>query len=832
MSQLIQQPVKAVECNNSTGKYRPIFFDLEVFKVSKAELNSIFYNSEEEDDDPELALLKEGFSFCYLREDKLRTIDAYDLDGKHIAFDKFLDRFSIGIKSNNLFKSGKYLSRVFRPVKYGGFYKDLDIHVNNNHDITEVDGISLISLELAKSLGWKDAKKEMSAQFTLFYSAGLIKGHCVVSDKISSDVVVYGKENIKSEITLNNGLQYLAVEPVKLSSSLRLDIQSMLNLWGLFGVEQYLEWANEGINSFRDDLLSGKLSSWLDNFESITPEDYDNEKWTLRKAIYSKIDYTKYPGLLRSAWTMYKKGIMTYASGSERTPSSRPSFRIPVKNGKRGYLRIDLRKHDQCGNFTVSVKPASVSLDIYGNAWMSNIDIEKQLKILGGADFDDGVAIIPVEDGKAVIYRNPNQYGEYIIVDLAADKGVFTSNHNNRIVGTVPQKDVSTKKDKKGKDTRQNPLLKNLNRNRSVTYLSYSTANLIKSYSKVCLNSTNIGYTANAEMILSVIGITNKSLFKKLSKDYKWSLERVIDSTVKDGTSAESEINTIKEFLDDVTTSNIALPKSLIHRLPKKLRNFATLHKNHVLDQLLDAIETLITETDLEIVGSGAVSKGNRIAGIIDSLETPIHALGLANVGNPYNDVALRLLGHYKRSMAFKMETTKEDKKKDVIAEVQTKLLTELSVFTEDERVEIANSWAYQIYKSDRAIHDSILWIRDMGDLQGTATSTIQMLANVGEGLQIKRNGNIERFKEKRDVKLDNSQIRVWSKDVLSADKFNDTHEILVEGSTCLIGDLAVNIGDECEVADGIYRIKSIAQSRSKRDSAKLLMKSIAIYLV
>ena len=829
MSQLIQQPVKAVECNSISGSYRPIYFDLEAFKVSRAELNSIFYNSEE-DSDPELALLRSSFSFAYLREDKLRTIDVYNLDGKHITFNDFLDRFSISIKSNNLFKSGKYLSRVFRPVKHGGFYKDLDIHINNNHSITETDGISLISLELAKSLGWSDAKKEMSAQFTMFYSDGLVKGHCVVSDTIKSDVVIYSNENIKSEITFNNGLQYVAVEPVKLSSSLRLDIQSMLNLWGMFGVEQYLEWANEGINNFREDLLSGRLSNWLDNFESITPDDYANEKWTLLKAIYHQINYRQYPGLFKSAWTMYKKGLINYATNSGGTPT----FRIPVINGKRAYLRIDLRNHDEYGTYKLECKPASGSLviDLFGNAWISNVDIEKKLKILGGADFDDGVAVIPIEDGKAVIYRNPNQYGEYIIVDITADDGVFDSNHSNRIVGEVPQKKIVTKKDKKEKNTPENPLLKNFKRNKLVAYLSYTTANLIKSYSKISQNATNIGYAANAEMILSVIGITNKPLFKKLSKRYKWNLETIIDATVKDGSSAKSEINTIKEFLEEVTTSDIAIPKALIHRLPKKLRGVATIHKNHPLDQLLDAIETLITETDLEIIGSGAVSKGNRIEGVIDNLDTPIIELGLANTSNPMYDVALKLLSHYKRSMAFKMETTTEDKKKEVIAEVQIELLNKLKVFSADERIKISNSWAYYIYKSDRAVHDSILWISDKDDLQGTATSTIQMLSNIGKGLQIKRNGSIERFKEKRDIKLDSSQIRVWSQGILLADDFRNTHELLIENSKVLIGEMEVNLGDECNIEDGIYNIKSVAQSRSKRDAAKMLSKSLAVYLV
>ena len=138
----------------------------------------------------------------------------------------------------------------------------MDIHINNNpkYSGAVTDGISLISLELAKSLGWKDVKPNMSGQFTLFFEEGLVKGHCVVSDKIKSDVVIYGQENIKKDIKLCGGLQYVALEPVKLGKSLRLDIQSLLNLWNLFGAEQYLEWAYEGIEEYKDILISGRLT--------------------------------------------------------------------------------------------------------------------------------------------------------------------------------------------------------------------------------------------------------------------------------------------------------------------------------------------------------------------------------------------------------------------------------------------------------------------------------------------------------------------------------------------------------------------------------------------
>ena len=58
------------------------------------------------------------------------------------------------------------------------------------------------------------------------------------------------------------------------------------------------------------------------------------------------------------------------------------------------------------------------------------------MEVKGGADQDDNCAIIPVEDGKAVIYRSPNQYGEYGIHKIKAVG--FELVHDNKLVGEVP----------------------------------------------------------------------------------------------------------------------------------------------------------------------------------------------------------------------------------------------------------------------------------------------------------------------------------------------------------------------------------------------------------
>ena len=247
MSHLMKQAVNFVKSNITQGVYRSHFFDLAGFNLKEVKFSSMFFDKDK--DLVELALLRESFSFAYLREDKLRTIDVFDCMNNKIMFNQFLEKLGIKVSSGNLFKTGKYLSRVFRPVKYGSFYKELDVYVNEEKKYSGAvtDGISLISLSLAHSLGWKDAKVNMSGQFTLFYKDGLVKGHCVVSDKIKSDVVIYGIQNIKKDISLSDDLYYVTLEPVKLGKSLRLDIQSLLNLWHLFGTEQYLEWAYTGI---------------------------------------------------------------------------------------------------------------------------------------------------------------------------------------------------------------------------------------------------------------------------------------------------------------------------------------------------------------------------------------------------------------------------------------------------------------------------------------------------------------------------------------------------------------------------------------------------------
>ncbi len=137
------------------------------------------------------------------------------------------------------------------------------------------------------------------------------------------------------------------------------------------------------------------------------------------------------------------------------------------------------------GDFTVSVGKDEIEVDEYGNVWLSDQDIEKTLKIIGGADMDDSVGIISIEGKKAVLYRNPNQYGEYLIKTLRS----FNEVKENILVGSIPQKNVSSTVADIHTDKTDNKLYNSICSKKvsllslPIFFVDYNSKNLIRTYS-------------------------------------------------------------------------------------------------------------------------------------------------------------------------------------------------------------------------------------------------------------------------------------------------------------------------------------------------------------
>jgi hypothetical protein len=337
-------------------------------------------------------------------------------------------------------------------------------------------------------------------------------------------------------------------------------------------------------------------------------------------------------------------------------------------------------------------------------------------------------------------------------------------------------------------------------------------------------------------MIRSAIGITKPKLSSKLMKLFNWNLERVIDSTVKDGIDAKQDMESVRGLFDYVVNNKVKIPAALINRVPDKMQNEVIIEQKHPMDELLEAIKILIDRVDLEIIGRGSASKGNRIPGLIDRQNTPIIELGLSAVNNPLYDLAIGLMKDYNRSIAIMLEKTKDKEnvellRKEGIEKIQADLLKDLSDFSDDERYLIANVWAYEIYKGSSAIHDSILWIGNKENLRGTASDTIAMLANAGLAFHVKKNGSIKRYAELKETVTELKEIRVWNKEGLCADLFSDVHEIFAENKQVLLGDIILNLGDEYKIDEGRYKVKAIVQSISRKDKVRTLKNSLTIYI-
>jgi hypothetical protein len=819
-----------METNIGNSVYKPRFFEPFFTK-----LNGITIPFGDDQSAIELLIARKEYSFAYLRNGELRTLEAFNASGK-IPFETFLNHVHLTISSDNIFKLGKYLSRVFRPARYGAHLDGLDIHINQTTDANKVDGLSIISLSLAKRLGWENAQVNSSSQFTLVYDKGLVKGNCVVSDKIKHDVIIYGNENIKEEIKFDGC--YVALEPVGLSYHLRIDIQSMLNLWPLLGgAEIFLDWTYKAIEEFKDNLITGKVGSMLDDFNNKSIESIQAQKWTLRKAIYHKIPYNRFPGLMRLAWTMYKNSLISFAKDR--------SFHIPVPHGMRGYFRVDLRNHDNDGNFQSTVAKNTICLDNLGNIWINEADIENFLAVKGGADLDDNAGVIPIEDGKAIVFRNPNQYGEYGIHTIEYD-GVEVKGFN-KTFGKIPIKKIERIKEENSPTEQLNGLIiRFLNTHpENKQFIQYSVENLIRAFAKIANNAANIGLVANAEMSRSAIGITHKSLMKDLMEQYRWNLERVIDSTVKEGISASEDIEQTRNMYESIIEKNISLPKTLLPRVPQKYRELMKVEANHPLDQLVEAIKYLVKKVDLDLLGEGSISKGNRTKGFIDHLDIPFLQIG-SDTNSPMRDTAANLLKKYNRSMAILLDKTKdsldrEAERKSGIDEMQKDFAGIFADFSKEEKLELVKCWAFNIYKTEKAVHDSVLWIKGISD------STIEMLCNCGIGYhieQLKTNCNVVsiktgenrhpviRYKEEKTNELKGFSFRIWSSTIkeIAAEEYSDAFNVIIKDRKCLLDSEEFNIGDECKVEDGNYLITSLTQAFSKKNGYPL-RGSLRIYI-
>jgi hypothetical protein len=251
------------------------------------------------------------------------------------------------------------------------------------------------------------------------------------------------------------------------------------------------------------------------------------------------------------------------------------------------------------------VPAGHVELDpVCATAWVNDEDwLDYIVAVLGGCDGDDAVWVLPFSDGsdrsaednrpvrKVLLWRSPNQLGEYLLLKPTAGSHTIQWHSGDSIsAGPLAYPPM------------QSRLLPP--RIDSVTYQYGSLAEasdleqLCESYSIAAMSSTIHRAAANRGVLGGYCNVAMlcRAVYGRLPAQLPATLEEVIDGSVKSGL----DLTPVKEWSRMAVARMVkhgqsnperAMPAVLLDRLPAWLRPQARPAERHWLDTLANALE-------------------------------------------------------------------------------------------------------------------------------------------------------------------------------------------------------------------------------------------------
>jgi hypothetical protein len=281
----------------------------------------------------------------------------------------------------------------------------------------------------------------------------------------------------------------------------------------------------------------------------------------------------------------------------KRLGSRATKLRCPAPGG-RYYIFPAAVGNREVPEGHIELDPTCATAWVNDSDWLTTI-----VDVLGGCDGDDAVWVFPFTDlsdnngQKLLIWRSPNQLGEYILLRPTANCHVIAW----EVGGSVAGGQVSYPKMK----SRLLP-----NRIDSCIYqygqltetgdwhrtnVSYSVEAMASTITRAAANQGVLGGFCNVAMLC-------KAVYGRLPNQLPATLEAVIDGSVKTGL----DLTPVKQWnqmairrmvTHGLANPNRAIPQAMLERLPSWLRDQAAAAavnspKRHWLDVLTSALET------------------------------------------------------------------------------------------------------------------------------------------------------------------------------------------------------------------------------------------------
>ena len=609
------------------------------------------------------------------------------------------------VKGDQVIKTAKRLKRLFlRPTPYSRVFGDgaVDVAHTSVERMSWIDGCEVTIKRAFASEKMHLPLYIQRVSLTLLDKIGLLKGHAMIVEDTeqTADVLIWHsltESPYKKEVVwAKSNKTFIGLDPVKRSDYVRLDIQTLSTLYPT--LKSHLStMCTLGLADLMSKWQNGELAEGLID---INPLEDIKVDYALQSFLQRGGDYLNIPHFGRQVWNMFTKKRDKMSLG-----------RIPIMGAIRVYAIV----HPELSSGNVMVEGA--------NLWISRDDCEETLLRHGGADQDDSFVLIPLPGGRVLMYRNPNQLGEYSIMNLSTDSDWTPTHEWDLDISLLTQKAVLPQCDTVVEFVKvdKNSILLNS----FLKVKQYTNRAVLQAQLNLDKLSGAIGKASNATMISALVGI-----------DANIELEVIIDAEAKDGWSVqvEEEMKKIHIFYTKLIEECTQVPLAFEFRVPRKYRESINFVETD-FDTSLQAVTDKCKEADAVMAELVNDSYENIPESIVTS-QPKDGALNIArNIRNEW-----RIL--YGEAIEWEIEARKsclsrvDHEELDILMKGKREQIGHMiAMHLVKSRMPLAATHALWtlVYMAEENLSDAILWIGDSGDLKGTAHYSMRILQKAGK---------------------------------------------------------------------------------------------------
>ncbi len=627
----------------------------------------------------------------------------------------------------------KRLSRLMRPYFVSRSFPANEISVRYLNDLDHHgkkvwDGAGVISRTLLNRLaippGVGPAKRSalerqlqrgQRVEFTLLTHEGQDKGHAIVADHLPVDFVL--PRDTKREVKLINGMAFVGINFVEAHREMRLDIQSLINLYPFFREEQLAQWLDEEGALFVQTVQSGVVSEVMGRLEhDVTLADL--AQWPLREYFASGGHPLWFADVAKNVLNQHLARL---------NKSTLEKFHLPIPGGRFYVMPIGV---GQAAGVVFDVPRGHIRLDRrYGTAWVNDEDwVELEgastgiAGLLGGADNDDALWVHGFTDYdgelKVLCWRSPNQVGEYVILQPTIGSYNLDWETPDGVVQYPPG------------DSRLLPPRKDTVYHASQQLIDPATAGGLgegKAYSIDGMAATIQRAKANAGALGMYCNMlmVGKAVDGGLPAQLPAELEEVIDGSVKTGVDLSPVRWWCYEESRRILDSGTPIPAILASRIVGASdQRPVTLTEGHWLDRLVGMVKGHITafERQRDELVQAAMPPAVIFDHVFNDSDLPFIEVG-TGLHHAYHN-RLRLLFRQKNQLSPEDYETAREEAEHYLAR-----------FPEEQHTAILRGAIVSAYLWEEP-SDTVLWLpgpkTGQGRVPGIAHKTIAALREIG----------------------------------------------------------------------------------------------------